>query len=99
MENKCQHLKMTKSNKLLKLLQKCEELFDGKLGTWKKYPVHFELKDDAKPILSRPYPVPTVHGETFKKEVECSVVLGVLKLSNNSEQGVPYFAQTTPKYN
>ena len=33
MENRCQHLTMTKRNELLKLLQKLEELFNGTLGT------------------------------------------------------------------
>ena len=44
MENQYQHLIMTQRNELLKLLQKSEELFDGKLGTWKTDPVDFELK-------------------------------------------------------
>ena len=61
METQCQHLTMTQHNDLLKLLQKLEELFDGTLGTWKTDPVDFELKDDAKPVYSRPYPVPKVH--------------------------------------
>ena len=41
METQCQHLTMTQCNKLLKLLQKSEELFDGTLGTWKTDPVDF----------------------------------------------------------
>ena len=43
---------MTKSNDLLKLLQKFYELFDGTLGTWKTYTLYFELKQDAKQIRS-----------------------------------------------
>ena len=35
MENQRQHLTMTQCNKLLKLLQKFEELFDITLGPWK----------------------------------------------------------------
>ena len=41
MKNKFQHLIETERNELLKLLQKSEELFDGKIGTWKIYPVYF----------------------------------------------------------
>ena len=67
MENQCQHLTMTQRNELLKLLQNCEELFDGTLDTRKTDPVDFKLKDDAKPILLRTYPVPKVHEEMFKK--------------------------------
>ena len=45
-----------------------------------------------KPILSRPYPVPKVYEEIFKKEVERLVLLGVLGVANDSEWGAPYFA-------
>ena len=69
----------------MKLLQKFEELFDGKLGTWKIDPVDFKLKEDAKTICPRKYPLPKVYDEMFKKEVEYLVLLGLLKKSNNSE--------------
>ena len=61
MENQCQHLTMTKRNELIKLLHKSEELFDGKIGTLKTYPVDFEFIEYAKLICSRPYQVPKVH--------------------------------------
>ena len=70
MENQFQHLNMMQRNELLKLLQKFEELFDGTLGIWKTDPVDFELKKDVKTIFSQPYPVPKVHEEMFKQEVE-----------------------------
>ena len=41
MENQYQHLTMTQRNDLLKLLQRFEKLFHGKLGIWKIYPVEF----------------------------------------------------------
>ena len=44
MENRCQHLTMTQCNELLQSLEKIEELFNVKLGTWKIDPVDFELK-------------------------------------------------------
>ena len=50
MENQCQHLTTTQRNKLLRLLQIFEELFNGTLGNWKTDPVDFELQDKAKPI-------------------------------------------------
>ena len=65
MENQCQHLKMTERNELLKLLQEIEELFDGTRGTWKKDPVDFGLKEDAKPRFLRTYLVQKVHKEMF----------------------------------
>ena len=61
---------MTQRNYLLKLLQKYEDLFDGTLRTWKTDPVYFKLKEDTKPICLRPHPVPKVHEEMFKNEVE-----------------------------
>ena len=44
-------------------------MFDGKLGNWKIDPSDFELKKDSKPILLRPYPVPKVCDEMFKKRL------------------------------
>ena len=56
-----------------------------------------KIKDDANPICSRPYPVPKIHKEMLKKEVERLVLLGVLKLVNNLEWGGPSFDQPKPK--
>ena len=75
---------MTQRNELLKLLQKFEELFNGTLGTWKIYPVHFNLKEDEKPTCSLTYTVPKVHEEALKKEVKRLFLLGVLKGANDS---------------
>ena len=44
MENQCQHLTTTQRNKLLKVLQIFEELFNGTLGNWKTDTVDFEFK-------------------------------------------------------
>ena len=54
-------------NELLKLLQKFEDMFYGTLGTCKTDTVDLESKLDAEPICLRPYPVPEVHEEMFKK--------------------------------
>ena len=85
MENQCQHLTMTQRNELLKLLQKFQKLFDGTIGNWKTDPVDFQLREDAKPICSIPYPVLKVHKEISKKEVESLVLLGLLEVANDSE--------------
>ena len=50
----CQHLTETQFNELLKILQKIEELSDGTLGTCKTDPEDSKIKEDAKPIWSRP---------------------------------------------
>ena len=97
MENQCQHLTMTQHNELLKWIQKLEELFNETLGTRKTDQVDFKLKEYSKPILLRSYPVPKLHEEIFKKEVECLVLLGFLEVANDSEWGVPSFVQTKPR--
>ena len=51
------------------------------------------------PIFSLSCPVPKVHEEMFKKEVEYLVLLGVLEVANDSEWGDSYFAQPKPKSN
>ena len=66
METQCQHLTTTQCNDSLKLLPKFEELFNGTLVNWEKYPVDFKLKEGVKTICSRPYPVHKVHEEMFK---------------------------------
>ena len=80
METQFQDLTVTQCNKFLKLLQKFEEFFYGTLGTWKSYPVDFGLKEDANPVFSRTYPVPKVHDEIFKRDVEHLDLLGVLEV-------------------
>ena len=63
----CQHLNTKERNWRLSLLRKYEDLFDGTLGTWNTTPVDFELGYDAKPVCSRPYPVPRLHEAMFRK--------------------------------
>jgi len=58
------HLSLQDKNKLLGLLNKFKELFDGTLGDWKTEPVSSELKGGAKPYHGRPYPVPKVRTQT-----------------------------------
>jgi hypothetical protein len=41
----CDQLDQHQQQKLLKLLQKYEQLFDGTVGTWKTAPVDLQLKD------------------------------------------------------
>ena len=99
METQCLNLTKTQCNDLLKLLQKIEDLSDGTLGTRKTDLVDFELKEGAKPVCSRPYPVPKVHEESFKIEVECLVQIGVFRLLTDSEWGASSFIQSNSKSN
>ena len=76
---------------MLKLLTEFEILFDGTLCDWKTKPVGFKLKPDAKPYHGRPFPIPCVHLEVLKCEVDRLVKLGVLKKQPESEWGSPAF--------
>ena len=78
---------------------KIEELFNGTLGTWKIYPVDFEIKEDMKPICSIPYPVPKVHKEMFNNYAECLFIIGFIERANGLEWGFPSFVQLKPKTN
>jgi hypothetical protein len=77
---------------LLSLLHKYQHLFNGSLGTWNGKPYDIELKPNAKPYHSRPFPVPKIHEATFKIELEClSTKAGVLKKVNQSKWAAPTF--------
>ena len=75
----------------MEVLTTFEIIFDGSLGDWKTSPVHFELKEGAKPYHGRPFPIPQIHRKTTKKEVERMVELGILKWEGESEWAFPSF--------
>ena len=80
-----QFLKLTKTqrNKLLKLLHKFEELFNGKISTWKKDPLYFNLKDDGFTFFSSFLPLST---HISNKVLYCVNVLGsILCLLHHSK--------------
>ena len=99
MDRQCQHLSPNEQERILHIMIKYESLFDRKLGTWKNAPVDLELKYDATPVCSRPYPLLRVNEAMFRKEVERLVKLGVLKEANDSEWVSPSFAKPKPKMN
>ena len=85
------HLTSIEREKLYKLLVKYQEIFDGTLGAWKTDDVDFDLKEGAQPFSQRYYPVPHLYKETFKKELDRLVKLGVLEKVQQSEWGSPTF--------
>ena len=85
------HLQQEQQRKLLDLLNRYSELFDGTLGTWKGSTVDLELKPDATPYHARPFPIPKCHLETLKMEVQRLCEIGVLKKVNRSEWAAPTF--------
>ena len=56
--------------KLHALLEQYETLFDGTLGQWSGPDYEVELREDATPYHAKAYPIPRVHTETLKMEVE-----------------------------
>ena len=57
----CSHLSSENKAKLLHLLQKFEELFDGSLGDFQTNPVTYSIKDGTKPYHGKAFPIPHVH--------------------------------------
>ena len=80
-----QHLSLDQRRDLFHILSKHEKLFDGSLGVYPHKQVHIELKPGAKPVHHRAYPVPHVHRQTFKKELDHMVELGILEPCGASE--------------
>ena len=79
MTEHCQHITAAEIHIILHLLNKSEDMFDGTLGMWNTTPVDLELKDEAKPVFSQPYPVTKLDEAMFIKELKTLMILGVLK--------------------
>ena len=70
---------------------KYEKLFDGTLGLYPHKKVHIEVLPDAQPKHQRPYAVPQIHWETFKKDLQHLVKIGVLSPQGMSSWARPSF--------
>ena len=66
-------------------------MFDGTLGTYNGSEYTIEIREGARPYHAKPFPIPRIHEETLKKEVERLVKIGVLKRINNSQWAAPTF--------
>ena len=98
-EDNCPHLTSSEKEKLLQLLLRHESMFQGKLGHWVGEEVHFDLKEGTTPWQGRPYPVPRIHKETLRREVERLVEIGVLEEISGEEcrgWGSPSFIIAKP---
>ena len=73
------------------LLESFKHLFDGTLGDFDTAPVSIELLTGAIPYHARPYPVPVIHKETVRKEIQRLFDLGVLEKCNDSAHAAPTF--------
>ena len=91
----CSHLTLDQQADMRALLARHSKLFDGTLGKYPGEPMHIELIPGAQPVYRRPYPVPQVHMQAFKKELDHLVEIGVLSPVRDTEWGLPTFI--TPK--
>jgi hypothetical protein len=89
------HLTPTQREELKAVFRKYRKLFDGTLGVFPHKKCHIELEEGAEPVFARQYPVPHIHRDVFKKELEHLVRLGVLSRVGASEWASPTFV--TPK--
>ena len=85
------HLISMEKSQLKKLLEKCKELFDGTVGTWKGKPYRIQLKEGATPHHSEPHTIPKAYKDVLKNEVKRLVKIGMLRGINHSEWAAPSF--------
>ena len=90
-DSNCKHLNTEQQNKLLWLLIQYKEFCNGTLRDCRGEEVNFELKPDAKPYHSQPFPVPHTHKKTVQNEVARLVKTRVLKPIQESDWASPSF--------
>jgi hypothetical protein len=66
-------------------------MIDGTLGVYPHKKVHIDIAPNAKPVHSRPHPVPCIHLKTFKTELNHLVQIGVLASQQESQWASPSF--------
>ena len=74
---------------LYNLLSNYELLFNGTLGDFKTSLVSFEVKANEQATHSKTFPIPKIHEETLKKEIEHLCKLRVLKKCSDSAWATP----------
>jgi hypothetical protein len=70
-------------------------MFNGTLCIYPHKKVHIDINPNAKPVHSRPYPVPQIRLKTFKMELDHLVRICVLAPQQEIECASPLFI--TPK--
>ena len=89
--NDMNHLTDNQKDDMRNLLNKHKKLFDGTLGVYPHKKFHIDTDGSIAPVHARAYPVPRIHLETFKKELQHLVELGVLVPQGVSEWASPTF--------
>jgi len=89
--DKLEYLSQNRKDDLLALLQRHAKMFDGTLGVYPHKKFHIDVDPEAKPAYSRPYAIPRIHLNTFKKELDHLIELGDLVRQQESEWASPTF--------
>jgi hypothetical protein len=89
------HLNDKQKADIKQVLSGFTKLFDGTLGVYPHRTFHIDLELGAKPKHARPYPVPVIHLEAFKKEMMHLCEIKVLQPQGASEWASPTL--TAPK--
>ncbi len=61
------HLTIQQKADIKRVSSKFSKPFDGTLGVYPHRKFHIDLEPNSKPTYARPYPVPVIHLEAFKK--------------------------------
>ena len=85
------HLDDYQKQGLRELFLKYQKVFDGTLGLYPHKKVHIDVEPGARPVHKRPYAVPRVHLDTFKRELDHLVKIGVLSPQGMSQWASPTF--------
>ena len=73
------------------MLTQFRQFFDGSLGNWEIGPARLDLRKNYSPYCGRAYPIPKLHLDVFKQEVDRLEELGVLKREKDFPWGSPTF--------
>jgi hypothetical protein len=85
------HLDAQQKDDLKRVLKEHTKLFDGTPGVYPHRKFNIELVPEAVPKHSKPYAIPVIHLEAFKKELIHLVKIGVLSPQGASEWASPTF--------
>ncbi len=85
------HLTSNQHHDLQDILARCEKLLDGSLGVYLHKQIHLDLLPGSEPVHHKAYPVPCAHEQTFKKELQQMVGIGILKACGVSKWALPCF--------
>ena len=83
--DKCVYLLPSQHEQLYSLLTQFQNLFDGRLKTFKGPLVHLELIENPVPVCRHPYTIPMSHLAVFKEELSHLISIGVIEKAQCSE--------------